>query len=102
MSPYRQPPPQPRAAPRAPWWRVAWAVLARGLQRRRFERALRHAADADMSRMVHRVAHRFGVTGWDRLHPFTRRRVREMWDREEAKVPWRFGHGPMSADWMSL
>lgn len=41
MSPYRLPPAQPRPAPAAPWWRVAWAVLARGLLTRLQLRTIR-------------------------------------------------------------
>lgn len=31
MSPYREPPPVHKPAPKAPWYRVAWAILTRRL-----------------------------------------------------------------------
>ena len=43
VSPYRLPPAQPRPAPAAPWWRVAWAVLARGLRVRLQLRTIRRS-----------------------------------------------------------
>lgn len=41
MSPYRLPPAQPRPAPAAPWWRVAWAVVSRSLLQRLRDREAR-------------------------------------------------------------
>ena len=41
MSPYRLPPAQPRPAPAAPWWRVAWAAVSRSLLQRLRDREAR-------------------------------------------------------------
>ena len=81
MSPYRLPPAQTRPAPAAPWWRVAWAVLSRGLTRRRSERAMRCRAlgPFPLPEMLVRAA------GWRGLHPFTRGRLLEAIDRERAQ-----------------
>lgn len=43
MSPYREPPPVHNPAPKAPWHRVAWAVMFRGLRLRLRLRSIRRS-----------------------------------------------------------
>ena len=49
MSPYRLLPTQPSVAPAAPWWRVAWAVLARGFRARLQLRTIRRSYRARLA-----------------------------------------------------
>ena len=82
MSPYRLPPAQPRPAPAAPWWRVAWAVLSRELTRRLVERAMRRRA---LVLPVPDSVLDMTYAQFTDLHPFTRGRLLEAIDRERAR-----------------